>query len=228
MLPYEFSIPYKQLVVEQHLDKGNGLIYVAHNGKKLYFPRHFSPQKIDNCYKTLLIEQDGASPHRYVEFPNELTGKTLLDVGAAEGIFALDVIDFAEQVYLFECEDYWIEALQATFAPYKNKTSIVKKYVSNRNDEINVTIDTLLEEKGIDNLFVKMDIEGAELSALQGAIHTIKTGKNISLAICTYHRPNDAADISNLFANVGLKYHFTEGLMFLLGEFRKGVIRGNR
>ena len=77
-------------------------------------------------YRGLLIEQDKRSAHRYVDSYEELKGKTLLDIGAAEAIFTLDTIECIDHAYLFECDESWIEALEATFAPYKEKITIVR------------------------------------------------------------------------------------------------------
>jgi len=101
-----------------------------------------------------------------------LKGKVLLDVGAAEAIFALNAIDLVEKAYLFECEKEWIDALELTFAPWKYKVEIVHKYVSDRNNGNHITIDNFLEEKSKKNLFIKMDIEGYEQAALKGATKT--------------------------------------------------------
>ena len=92
----------------------------------------------------------------------ELKGETLLDIGAAEAVFTLDTIDYIDRAYLFECDEAWIEALEATFAPWNDKIMIVRKYVSDVDDDNNITLDTFFQDEGrpIDNLFLKMDIEG--------------------------------------------------------------------
>ena len=51
--------------------------------------------------------------------------------------------------------------MEVTFAPYKEKITIVRKYVSDVDDEDNITLDTFFRDEGksIDNLFLKMNIE---------------------------------------------------------------------
>lgn len=64
------------------------------------------------------------------------------------------------------------------------------------NDDIQYfytdTIDKVINGKRV--TFMKMDIEGSELEALQGASETIKTNHPY-LAICVYHKKEDFIDI---------------------------------
>ena len=64
------------------------------------------------------------------------------------------------------------------------------------NDDIQYfytdTIDKVINGKRV--TFMKMDIEGSELEALQGASETIKTNHPY-LAICVYHKKEDLIDI---------------------------------
>ena len=77
-----------------------------------------------------------------------------------------------------------------------------------------LTIDDFVRNNSIAKIdFIKMDIEGAELSALNGAIETIKKFKPM-LAIAIYHSLNDFVDIPLWIKNLNLDYdifidHFT-------------------
>lgn len=59
----------------------------------------------------------------------------------------------------------------------------------------------------IDNLFVKMDIEGAELAALKGAENTIKKYHPV-LSICIHHRKNDITQIPLFVKSLGIDYRY--------------------
>jgi len=221
--PYPYSLKYKKIPVQILWDDQQELPYVMHTGKKLYYPPH--TKKIDKGYRFLLMEQDISSPHRYLENLNRLKGKTILDIGASEGIFSLDVIEIIDHAYLFECEERWIRALNATFAPWKDKVTIIKKYVSDVDDENNITIDKFFEEKNKTNLFLKMDIEGYEQAALKGAEKIFQEIKDIDFSICTYHKEEDAAQIAQFFRKHSIETEYTKGLMYFEHDFRKVLIR---
>jgi len=71
--------------------------------------------------------------------------------------------------------------------------------------------DSRIMVEALDNLnigkvtFIKMDIEGFEQEALEGARKTIKEHKP-KLAICTYHKPEDFGKIFNLIKNIREDY----------------------
>lgn len=69
------------------------------------------------------------------------------------------------------------------------------------------TIDTFVGENNLDVGFITIDVEGAELDLLNGAINTIKTQKPI-LKISMYHRVTDYFEIIPWIANLGLGYEF--------------------
>jgi hypothetical protein len=223
--PGEYSLKYKSVPIEVFMDDANGLPYVLHNGNKLYFPKKYSKEKVSINYRTLIIEQDIEAAHRYVVSYDELKNRTLFDIGSAEGIFSLDTIEYVDHVYLFECDEYWIDALKATFAPWIHKVTIIRKYVGDTNNDNFVTIDELMKDKSIDNLFLKMDIEGAEQSALRGAMNVLKNGKNIQLAVCVYHRDEDPAVISSAMQNIGYTTEFTKGYIYWGRRLSKAVVR---
>lgn len=122
-------------------DKSNGLFYVNHKGKRLYFKRELSKSAIKDLYRCLCIEQDKDSPHSYsfgeMSFQNEIVA----DIGAAEGIWGLSLIESVKTLYLFECDEGWIEALNLTFSPWKEKVRIINKYVSDNSEGCMIRLD---------------------------------------------------------------------------------------
>lgn len=74
--------------------------------------------------------------------------------------------------------------------------------------------ENALEVDTIDNVlaggratFIKMDIEGAELSALKGAEKTIRAWKPL-LAICAYHKPEDLIKIPRFIRSLVPEYRW--------------------
>ena len=71
---------------------------------------------------------------------------------------------------------------------------------------VKVDVTTIDDETLCSNAsFIKMDIEGAELNALKGAINTIKNNRPV-LAICIYHSDNDMINIIKWVKNLDLDY----------------------
>lgn len=98
-----------------------------------------------------------------------------LDIGGAEGIISLQIVEKVKQIIIFECNREWITALNATFEPYKDKVKIVNKYVSNVTKGFSVSLDDFISEECIheQNFFIKCDSEGSEVQFLEGVRHTL-------------------------------------------------------
>ena len=72
-----------------------------------------------------------------------------------------------------------------------------------------ITLDDYVTQLNLEKVdFIKMDIEGAELQALAGARQTIQHFKP-KLAICLYHKWNDAFTIPQAIHATGVDYSFT-------------------
>lgn len=69
------------------------------------------------------------------------------------------------------------------------------------------TLDKFVEKNDLDVGYVSIDVEGAELDLLNGAVNTIKTQKPI-LSISIYHSVNDYFEIIPWVANLNLGYEF--------------------
>lgn len=234
---YYFNYPYiekyKKDSDQIEYDAERKLFFVMFQGKKMYFSRSFqNEQEVREYYYLLKTEQDLASPHRYLTKDFDvLPGSVVVDVGAAEGNFALEVIDRVKKIYLFEPDDMWVEALRYTFEEYKDKVIIINKFVSNFNDGQTVTIDKILKNVKID--FLKMDIEGEEYYALQGAEKVIDASLNLRCLICTYHQEFAYQAIKQLFSEKGFSVQTSSGYMWYpmtempmrLPVLRRGLIR---
>ncbi len=226
--PASYMLKYKNMSVDLIRDEELHLEYCWHNGRKLYFTDAFDRDRIIRLYRSLVTEQDVNSAHRYITHAECMKDVTLLDVGSAEGIFSLDHIEDVKHVYLFEAEPYWIKALEATFAPWKHKVTIIKKYIGSTDKEGYTTIDEFMKDKTFEKLFIKMDIEGAEWEALQGAQKTLGMQANIQLAVCTYHRLGDPEKFNEFLGRNHFTTSFSEGFLFWGRRLSKAVIRGEK
>jgi hypothetical protein len=236
VFPYDFQDEYIAEDIEVYEDKEKGLRYVLLDGKRLYFKKRWGKKKIQNLYNLLSKEQDIRSPHRYLtdKFRFE-EGEVLVDVGAAEGNFALSVVDIASKIILFEADKEWIEPLNATFEPWKDKVEIVNKFVSDVTDSSNTKLDDFLYKKQNENTFLKIDVEGAESRLLKGGQETLSKLKPLKVAICTYHKQNDEKEFSELLNQFGFKTTNSDGYMLFYYDkqmtapyFRRGLIRAEK
>lgn len=220
-----------------HRDDSNGLLYSFWKGKKIYLS---SKYKKENDVKTYLCsickEQDAGSPHCYnidkLDFNNT---DIFIDGGAAEGFFALQVIDMVKHVYLVECDKEWVDALRKTFEPYKNKVTIIEKWMDESDTENTVSVDELvLQNENINKIIVKMDIEGKETDAIKGMKKLIKSNIDMTYIICTYHKSKDAEIINDYFKKNEFETLFTNGYMFfpygemVEPELRRGVLTARK
>ena len=194
IFPYSFVFDYDLDSIKVLSDKDKGLFYVIHNDKKLYFKRDFQENQVKVAYYCSLIEQDTNSPHKYLNDNFKINfNDTVVDIGAAEATFSLEVIESINKLYVFESDEGWIEALEATFEPWKEKVSVINKYVSNIDDDYNTILDSIIGKTKVN--FIKIDVEGAEYKIIQGAKKTLKNNNSLRIAICTYHRENDAVKL---------------------------------
>ena len=241
VFPYPFTAKYSPENVEVLFDEQLRFHYVLFEDKRLYFKRSWSESKIKEYYYSLQLEQDINSPHRYLtdDFFVE-TNDVVVDAGAAEGNFALSVVDNARKIYLFETDKEWIEALRVTFEPWKEKVVIINKFLSDKNDEKDITLDYFFE-KGNDISFLKIDVDGGEEQLLNGCGKILSSNQPLKVALCAYHKQNDEADFIRLLKSKGFEISCSKGYMIFIYDsqlkapyllkppyLRRGIIRAKK
>ena len=236
LFPYRFPDRYKASTVKVYTDVSNQMMYVLHENKRLYFKRSWSKKDIRENYNNLRIEQDENSPHRYLNEGFKLAPFSIVaDVGAAEGIFALSVIEEAESIFIFESDTEWIEALRETFKPWSSKVTIINKYVSDIDNEHNITLDDFAKNNNIRFDFIKIDVDGVEHLLLKGAIKTLSNSVRLKIVICTYHKAEDEKLFSRILNDFSFSVAHSDGYMIFYYDstlsapfLRRGVLRANK
>lgn len=240
MIPFLYPQTKKINPPVSGYDKKHKLSFVIHNNNRLYFPKGWSPESASNAYRNY-IEQENLlgggytekAPHQYVtESFHVEQGDIVVDAGCAEALFALDSIERAKHVYLLEADAIWFKPLQETFAPYKDKITIIPKFLSSENSENTVTLNSLFEKFREESFFIKMDIEGAEESVIQASKDFFTSQNKIKFACCTYHKARHAETIASLLSDMNYNFEFSDGYMLFPWDkqqqppyFRKGLIR---
>lgn len=235
VFPYSFAAKYIKEAVEVHKDEVKGLLYVLHEGKRLYFKRSMTVNGVKSLYCGLQTDQDPASPHLYLEGDFDLSENDVIaDIGAAEGNFSLTNIERVKKVYLFEYDKEWIEALHATFEPWKDKVVIVDKFVTDKDSESTLNMYNFYNSNP-EISFFKVDIEGEEQNFLNACEPIFKTANGIKMAICTYHKQNDERDFTKQLTELGFTVTPSRRYMIFIFDnlikapfLRRGLLRAEK
>ncbi|NHN25611.1 FkbM family methyltransferase [Flavobacterium jejuense] len=206
----------------------NGDYEISFNNldKKLYWPSKFSISRLNQVIAESFDIEDW---HYYQKTHTEINvDEVVLDIGTAEGLLPLSVVDKCKYIYMIEPSTLFCNCLSRTFSDYKNKTTIFNVAVGNEDGIINFDensldgmisnentsfsneipinkVDTLLNNQII--TYLKADIEGFELEMLKGAEQTIKRNQP-KIAITTYHTQNNPKEIIDLIKSFVPEYNY--------------------
>lgn len=197
---------------------------------KLFWPNKFSVNGINQ----VTAETFDIKDWHYYQYKNTKveSNEILLDIGTAEGLFPLAVVDKCEHIFMIEPSKIFTNSLLKTFHNFQDKTTIINTAVGSIDDEVFFNedsldgqisncnngnhkislskIDTLFKDKKI--TYLKADIEGFEQEMLLGAEETIKINKP-KIAITTYHKENDPQKIITLIKSYVPEYnYFVKGI----------------
>jgi hypothetical protein len=240
--------PYKKIKqvgdIVSGYDSIKNLPYVIHKKRKLYFPHSWSKEEASCKYKDFIEVENilgggyiEKAPHQYQSDSFRVKNSDiLLDVGCAEALFALDVIDEVRKVILFESDSIWFAPLKATFEKEikESKVVLIEKNAGDADTSQSITITSVLQNEEYESLFIKMDIEGNETDVVKSCVDLMKSGKDMRFSCCTYHRQSDAEILKDIFESNGCQTTFSDGYMiFVLDKhiiypyFRRGIIRAS-
>lgn len=196
-------------------------------------PDNTAAENILNYCKatTFIIEQ-----YRYKDIVKIEKGDVCLDIGACLGDTAIYMNkNGASQVYSFEIDRNNIACMEKTFSKLGiDSIKIIQNAISNnsnafyytpapnnigagkiaeakKNDDSYqvkcTTVDQICKDMHIQPNFIKMDIEGAELDAIEGARDTLIKYQP-KLAICIYHKWSHRWEIPLLLHEILPHYKF--------------------
>ncbi len=236
MIPYEFTKKYQAGDVTVYTDRASEYPYAIVDNNKVFFPKEFNSEEIRTRVALALMEQDNDSPHKYLsDTINIEPGDTAVLIGASDGIFCLSIIEKTKKVYLFEPDKKWSMPLKLTLGKYIDKVEIIDKYISDMDDDENITLDNFFKSKKESVNFIQADIEGSEKKLLFGGKNLLNQSNRLKLSICAYHKDSDFTELSNLLISAGFNISSSSGYMIMWMQIpcrapylRKGVIYASK
>ena len=232
---------YEHTRDEMHMDESCGLPYIIFKtvegqDRRMYYPKQSGIKYPDGKFyiDDVLREQVPTSPHLYIKDNHKINdGDILIDAGVCEGNFALRYIDVCSKIYLCEMDQKWFAPLYFTFRDCWDKVELITKPVGGKTQNGTIALDDVVNVPVGSNIFLKMDIEGAEVDALHGA-QRILQNYNLKASVCSYHKPDDCWKIKSIFNRYGYETSTSEGYMIFVdgdvwdsADFRKGIVYAN-
>ena len=207
--------------------------YVVVIGSRLYKQEMYA-SLVDNDFprERVLIPQYGIllanRGIQYFDVFEQVENEVFIDAGAYDGDTTETFIDWTnrnyEQIYVFEPMPVMANKIKKKFE-YRKDIQIFENAVWNKNEKLHFNENgagsqtkengkVSVEGKSIDSVtngrrvtFIKMDIEGSELKALEGAKETIVKHAP-RLAVCIYHKPWDVIEIAEYLLHLVPEYRF--------------------
>lgn len=168
--------------------------------------------------------QCAAEPQYLLEGFMPTQGDIAIDGGAFDGGTAADFVSLGATVYSFEMDGKNFQTVKES--AHKNHFTAENRGLWSRQASKNymeagagsfandngpqqaefIDLDTYIEERGLPRIdYIKMDIEGAEIAALQGASKAIAKWKP-KMAISIYHKLEDLWTLPNYIKSIRTDY----------------------
>lgn len=189
--------------------------------------RGFPNENILNSIYKMIIAQWGK---QYFDIFSPEKDEVFVDGGGYNGDTIMDFLAWTgqiyKQIYIFEPLDEMFKIIQERVAKehirgsklYQNalwnkreKLSFFESgsgsrvMESGKKDIMGVSLDEIVGDEKV--TYIKMDVEGSELMALEGARNTIIRNKP-RLAICIYHKPEDIIELPTYILEIVPEYKF--------------------
>jgi len=102
------------------------------------------------------------------------------DIGASDGYYSLIYRKYNKKgvIHMFEAQERFKQEQEDHFKMnnFELNYKYYSKFVSNKNDEKNLSIDDIFKEKNAAILF-KIDVDGGEMDVLKGMTNTLSNNK---------------------------------------------------
>ena len=167
---------------------------------------------------------------QYLDVFGPVDGETIIDAGCYNGATALRFLEWGKgkvsRIYSFEPDSCSYVRCQDRLKDYADRITLINKGLWNKDDTVFANPDgsggssvlskgsTEIKLTSIDNTvnggkvtLIELDIEGAELKALEGAKNTIIC-HHPRLAISVYHKPEDIYEIPGYILSLVPEYKF--------------------
>lgn len=209
-------------------------VYLRGIDRPLFWPTKLG---IFDLYKAATDCLHAEDWHHY-EVPETTVqpGDVVLDCGAAEGMFALSVLERASQVVIFEPSPDFAGSLQETFGNALNATvvpaalgsvegkaflaggSLYGAVAMDAGIPINITtVDAWARKTNARVGFIKGDLESYEFEVLKGARATIEKDQP-KIAFTVYHPGNNWKEMVDFLRGLVPQYQFRiKGLSYNAG-----------
>lgn len=221
---------FKPSIIKENIDSINNAFLLLEDtqSKKVFVSILKYRLTLDPCQ--LIIANHRQYDHPLIIFKH---GNAIIDGGAFDGrtsVFFREKFKAEHNIYAFEPQKNnfnslvrnieRIEAENIVAVPFGLWINKMKKFI-NINTATNqgyfvdnegeseidcVSLDSFCLKNNIIPGIIKLDIEGSELQALQGAINTIKSQKP-HLIICVYHKPTDLWQIPLYLKSFNYKHY---------------------
>jgi len=124
----------------------------------------------------------------------------------------------APRIKVIEHPAWFQSGISLNFVNLGPSTALTEKRHEGGISIKTMSIDDVIKDNNLHGVdFIKMDVEGAELESLQGAINTISCYRP-KLAIAVYHRPDDIVRIPRFIDSLDLSYKFYLDHFTIYGE----------
>lgn len=204
----------KHKIMKIEADGAYQRVYLRNFKSPLFWPQSLPIYNLYMVISESLYKDDW----HYYEVPETQVapGDIVLDCGAAEGLFSMKIMEYAQCIAI-EPSPVFVQSMKKTFHDH-DRVRIIPYALSNREGEaylcpgsldsmINAaipegptdnlitvkttTIDHLVKELGLERVdYIKGDLESFELEVLRGGEQTIRKYKP-KMAFTTYHSGND-------------------------------------